>query len=410
MNKRGIGIFAVVLIVLAVGVAGFTYYKSSSENPLFAPQPSGSVRVVACSDSDGGNNPFIKGTATVTYQNGSTGNFTDYCQNISSVHEYFCQGSSLSSVNFVCNTYGDYICQNGACVVTPTYLLSVTKQGSGQGFVLSTPVGINCGSDCSENYNFGTSVLLTATPSSGSVFGGWIGGGCSGTGNCTLLMNLNKSVIAVFNSTNSTNQTTQYLLTVNKTGNGSGTVTSSPAGINCGSDCTQNYNSGTVVALTATPSVGSGFSGWSGACSGASPVCNLVMNSNKNAIANFTYNQTNQTLLPDLDIISFTSVVGLESNFSNQSYQLTLTAMIKNIGTASAGVSTTRFNVLPVGGQKLISISPIGVNQTRTVFVIYDNMTAGNNYNSTANADWFNNVTESNESNNGAGPIYFTIP
>src|SRR3989344_1040611 len=119
-------------------------------------------------------------------------------------------------------------------------------------------------------------------------------------------MNLNKSVIAVFNSTNSTNQTTQYLLTVNKTGNGSGTVTSSPAGINCGSDCTQNYNSGTVVALTATPSVGSGFSGWSGACSGASPVCNLVMNSNKNAIANFTYNQTNQTLLPDLDIISFT--------------------------------------------------------------------------------------------------------
>ena len=42
----------------------------------------------------------------------------------------------------------------------------------------------------------------------------------------------------------------EYLLTVSKTGNGEGTVTSNPAGINCGSDCTQYYNNGTIVNLS----------------------------------------------------------------------------------------------------------------------------------------------------------------
>ena len=55
-----------------------------------------------------------------------------------------------------------------------------------------------------------------------------------------------------------------YALTVTKDGTGSGTVTSDPAGINCGSDCTNTYNSGTNVTLTATPATGSTFAGWSG--------------------------------------------------------------------------------------------------------------------------------------------------
>jgi uncharacterized repeat protein (TIGR03803 family) len=52
-------------------------------------------------------------------------------------------------------------------------------------------------------------------------------------------------------------------------GSGSGTVTSSPAGINCGATCSANFVNGSAVILTATPVVGSGFSGWSGTCSGA---------------------------------------------------------------------------------------------------------------------------------------------
>lgn len=81
--------------------------------------------------------------------------------------------------------------------------------------------------------------------------------------------------------------TTSYPLTVTKNGTGSGTVTSSPAGISCGSTCTASYTSGTPVTLTATPAAGSAFTGWSGACSGTS-ACTVTMNSAKNVTATFT--------------------------------------------------------------------------------------------------------------------------
>ena len=62
-----------------------------------------------------------------------------------------------------------------------------------------------------------------------------------------------------------------YALTVTKAGAGAatGTVTSSPTGITCGSDCTEGYAPGTLVTLTATAGSGYIFTGWSGAgCSG----------------------------------------------------------------------------------------------------------------------------------------------
>ena len=58
-------------------------------------------------------------------------------------------------------------------------------------------------------------------------------------------------------------------LTVLRAGSGSGTVTSSPRGIDCHSACSASFGEGTVVTLTATPAAGSTFTGWSGAgCSG----------------------------------------------------------------------------------------------------------------------------------------------
>ena len=56
----------------------------------------------------------------------------------------------------------------------------------------------------------------------------------------------------------------QHSLSVSTTGAGSGTVTSAPAGIDCGADCSEPYDEGTVVTLTATPDAGSTFTGWSG--------------------------------------------------------------------------------------------------------------------------------------------------
>jgi uncharacterized delta-60 repeat protein len=80
-------------------------------------------------------------------------------------------------------------------------ILTVTKTGSGSGTVTSSPSDIACGSDCSASYNQGTSVTLTAVPNSGFVFIGWSGGGCTGTGICTVTMDSAKTVTAEFADT-----------------------------------------------------------------------------------------------------------------------------------------------------------------------------------------------------------------
>jgi hypothetical protein len=78
-----------------------------------------------------------------------------------------------------------------------------------------------------------------------------------------------------------------YTLSVSKAGTGSGGVTSAPAGINCGTDCSEPYTSGTSVTLTATPAAGSTFTGWSGDCSGTGS-CSVTMNAAKSVTATFT--------------------------------------------------------------------------------------------------------------------------
>ena len=77
-----------------------------------------------------------------------------------------------------------------------------------------------------------------------------------------------------------------YALTVTKTGSGSGTVASSPAGISCGADCSESYNRGTVVSLTTAPATGSSFGGWTGACGGTG-ACQVTMDAAKSVAAAF---------------------------------------------------------------------------------------------------------------------------
>jgi alpha-tubulin suppressor-like RCC1 family protein len=76
-------------------------------------------------------------------------------------------------------------------------------------------------------------------------------------------------------------------LTVYRTGAGTGTVTSSPAGINCGTDCSEIYVSGTVVTLTATASGNSTFAGWTGCDTVSGTKCTLTVNSGRTATAAF---------------------------------------------------------------------------------------------------------------------------
>jgi len=84
-----------------------------------------------------------------------------------------------------------------------------------------------------------------------------------------------------------TTDRTAYALTVNKAGAGSGTVSSSPAGIDCGNQCRVEFAAETMVNLTSTPDAGSTFTGWSGACTGTA-ACVVTMDAARSVTATFT--------------------------------------------------------------------------------------------------------------------------
>ena len=88
-------------------------------------------------------------------------------------------------------------------------------------------------------------------------------------------------------------------LMIGKSGTGVGTVGSTPSGINCGSSCSANFASGVAVTLTATPTTGSTFTGWGGACSGTSPFCTLTMDAAKSVTASFSSGLAPQTIAFD---------------------------------------------------------------------------------------------------------------
>ena len=196
----------------------------------------------------------------------------------------------------------------GLPLSTPEYPLTVTISGTGTvtGNMTTYPAGINCPAYiCSAAYASGSVVTLTAKPSTGYTFSGW-GGACSGGGTCTVTMSSAANVSATFAVLENT-------LAVAVAGSGS--VTSSPAGINCPGTCSASFNPGTVVTLSESPAAEYYFSGWSGACSG-SGTCLVTMNGAGSVTATFNAQQsTTATVSSSLNpsvygqVVSFTAVV-----------------------------------------------------------------------------------------------------
>jgi len=164
----------------------------------------------------------------------------------------------------------------------PRRTLEVTRDGPGAGRVTSAPDGIDCGSDCTEEFLLGTEVVLSASAEAGSELSAW-GGACASAGTdptCTVTTDQARTVSVTFEGQ-------AFALTVNRTG--SGQVTSDPSGIDCGADCGESFGLGQVVTLTASATPGHEFVGWGGDCSaaGADDTCEVTMDANRTVDASF---------------------------------------------------------------------------------------------------------------------------
>ncbi|MBN8732762.1 MAG: hypothetical protein J0L64_19645 [Acidobacteria bacterium] len=153
-------------------------------------------------------------------------------------------------------------------VFVPAAKLNLTVNGLGS---VTKPSG--------TSFAQGSSIDLLAAPAAGNSFLGW-SGACSGNELvCSVTMNGDTAVTANFTGGVVAPPPAPATFKLVAKTNGKGTVAVSPAG--------SSFPRGTVVTLTATPSAGSPWVGWTGACSGTARTCTVTVNGDTAVTANF---------------------------------------------------------------------------------------------------------------------------
>jgi len=241
---------------------------------------------------------------------------------------------------------------------------SLEVEVEGEGTVTSLPEGIDCGSECEAEFEAGETVTLEAEPALGSEFVEWEG--CDeepSEDECEVAIEEDRVVAAVFDL----EPPAEFALTVSLAGAGSGTVTSSPAGIDCGIDCSEAFASGTEVTLTATPATGSTFSGWSGACTGTG-ACKVTMSATRSVTATFAKEAIPPGPGPGTAVVASTAKVKggkalLKLTCTGEGPckgSLKLTAKVKSGGkTKNLTIGKASFN-LAAGAKKTIKVKLSG--------------------------------------------------
>jgi hypothetical protein len=181
----------------------------------------------------------------------------------------------------------------------------IVQSGGGTGTGLVTgPVGNSPSFDCTIAPGTGATgvcsakwetsarpatVTLTATPTGNSVFAGW-SGQCAGTATTCVIPSQTEVMVV-----SARFDLPSFQLSTSLNGTGTGTVVSNPSGINCqkpnagNTSCNGSFAGGASVTLTASPTGGSTFAGWtSGACTGTAPSCIITVSGATTASAQFT--------------------------------------------------------------------------------------------------------------------------
>jgi Divergent InlB B-repeat domain/Leucine rich repeat N-terminal domain len=159
------------------------------------------------------------------------------------------------------------------------HTLTVTKTGSGSGtLTLNIPYkSITCEPTCTQILAHQSEITLQAIPDSDSYLVGFFGQGCASSFSLTQ----DRNCQARFE------KLPIYTLTVTKSGQGNGHITSEIGKLDCGDDCIRSYLSGTTVTLTATPDAGSSFLGWSGDCDSSTTKTSIGIYNNLTCNAEF---------------------------------------------------------------------------------------------------------------------------
>ncbi len=137
---------------------------------------------------------------------------------------------------------------------TPEEALGVTV--SGRGLVTSDLPGVDCTASCSSQWDQGTVVTLSTTPTSTSRFIHWTGG-CAGSADCVLDLSKAAAVTAVFGPS---------IVPVKVSTTGQGRVVCTPR-------CSNRFSAGTRLTLRAVAAKGWKFARWGGTCTGTRPTC-----------------------------------------------------------------------------------------------------------------------------------------
>jgi hypothetical protein len=179
-----------------------------------------------------------------------------------------CAGSAQQCTLILNEDAGVTTSFQNASALTTSYGLNLTRSTGGS--VQSIPPGIDCGGDtgCKAAFKRNIAVRLTVNAANGYTFGGW-SGDCNGTTGCSISMTVSRTISAAFRAI-------RDQLNVVKNGRGIGTITTDPAGIQCGDICTYSFRRASSVTLRAVPNGSSRFRTWGGACSGKKQ-CSLTI-------------------------------------------------------------------------------------------------------------------------------------
>jgi alpha-tubulin suppressor-like RCC1 family protein len=161
-----------------------------------------------------------------------------------------------------------------------TARVEIAIAGGGSGVVTSMVPGIECPSQCANAFPIGATIVLEATPTGASTFGGW-SGDCSGSEpTCELTVDGPKAITASFDPA-------RRSLSIGLAGEGAGTVTASDGMIACPGTCTDSYPIGSMITLVAAPDARSEFVGWDAAeCTGTAD-CTVRIETSRSITATF---------------------------------------------------------------------------------------------------------------------------